>query len=143
MFGEDVFDSVRAGQDDRVAVGVAQPALPVVGAAVARRWVAMARLRDVGLHLCGSGHGGVEVVGFEPQQDAVAVRFGARIADPAMVVVDAPVVKLENQRAVPHQPLIFGTAVRALAAEEALVPAATRLDVSHRDQWLGTHGARA
>src|SRR5690606_6230054 len=30
-------------------------------------------------------------------------------------------------------------AVRALAAQEPLVPAAARLDVSHRDQGLGTH----
>ena len=54
-----------------------------------------------------------------------------------MVVLGLAVVELEHEDAAGEQPLVVGTAVVALEAEEALVPAAGRLDVAHRDHGLG------
>jgi hypothetical protein len=62
-----------------------------------------------------------------------------RIADRPVVVFDLKAVKLENQRIVRDQSLIFRPTVRAPTAEETLVPPATRFDVGHRDEWLGPH----
>src|SRR5262245_32464128 len=41
--------SVRAGEHHHIAVGVAQPALPVVRATVPGRWIAMTGQDDLGL----------------------------------------------------------------------------------------------
>src|SRR5262245_3015801 len=39
--------AVGAGQDDRVAVGIAQPDLPMVGSTIMVGWIAMARQDDL------------------------------------------------------------------------------------------------
>src|SRR5690606_38028517 len=80
-----------------------------------------------------------ELVRFEPEQRAVAVGPVMLVGDGAVVVLDIDAVQLEEQAAVAHEPLVLAPAVRALAAQEPLVPAAARLDVSHRDQGLGSH----
>jgi hypothetical protein len=98
------------------------------------------RLDDVGRHLGRSGDGGVEVVGLEPQQDAVSERSALRVADRAVVVLDPPVVELEDQLIASDEALVIRTAVGAPAAQEPLVPPAAGLDVGHGDQRLGTHG---
>jgi hypothetical protein len=66
------------------------------------------------------------------------MRLG-RVADRSVVVLDLPAMELEDQDVTPVEPLVFRAAVRALDAEESLIPAAARLDVGHRDQGLGTH----
>jgi hypothetical protein len=38
--------------------------------------------------------------------------------------------------AVIDEPLVLGTSVATLAAEQLSIPAAARLDVANRDQWL-------
>src|SRR6266508_883984 len=84
--------AVGAGQDDGVAVGVAEPDLTVGGAAGPVGRVAVGRADDLGSQLVGPGDGGVEVVDLEPQQHPVAVGPGVRIADRPVVVVDLEVV---------------------------------------------------
>jgi hypothetical protein len=70
----------------------------------------------ISLHFRGTGDGWVEVV-----------------------VFDLKAVQLEDQRTIRDQSLIFRATVRALTAEEALVPLATRFDIGHRDEGLGAH----
>jgi hypothetical protein len=55
------------------------------------------------------------------------------------MVFDLKAVQLEDQRAIRDQSLVFRAAVRALTAEEALIPPAARFDVGHGDQGLGMH----
>jgi hypothetical protein len=83
-------------------------------------------------------NGAIEVVRLELQQRAVAVGLGG-IADRPMVVLNPPVVQLKDQLPVPHEALVLGTAVRAVAVEEPLIPAAAGLDVGNRDEGLRTH----
>jgi hypothetical protein len=99
----------------------------------------MARQDDFGFQFGDTGNSSIEVVDFKPQQYAVAIRLVLRITDRPMVVFDLKAVQLEDQRTIRDQTLIFRTAVRALTAEEALVPPATRFDVGHRDEGLRTH----
>ena len=77
-----------------------------------------------------------------PEQDAVATRSDAGIAQRPVVVVDVPAVQLEDQPpAGIDEPLVLGSAVVAAHAEEALEPGARRLDVVDREEWLRAHRA--
>lgn len=131
--GQRVGGAVGAGENDGVTVGIAEPAFPMIGAAVAGGRVAVPRKEDAGAEGGGAGEGGVEVVEFEPEEDAVAVGFGAGVADGAMVVLDGPGVELEDESAVVDEALVFGAAVVASASEEALVPATAGFDVLDGD----------
>ena len=84
---------------------------------------------------------GVEVVDFEPQQDAVAVRVNLWITDPALVVIDLPIMKLHDQLTVGDETLVLRSTVVAVTAEQLLVPPATGFDVAYSDQRLGSHDA--
>jgi hypothetical protein len=94
---------------------------------------------DLDAELTSSLDGGIEVVDLEPQQHAIAVRPEVGIADGAVVVLDVPVVELEDERAVRDETFVLGSTVSALAIEEHLVPAAARFDIAHRDEWLWSH----
>ena len=56
-----------------------------------------------------------------------------------VVMLNLEAVQLKNQGAVGDEPLVLGSTMGALAAEQTLIPAAARLDVGYGDQWLGTH----
>ena len=129
---------VGAGQDHGVAVGIAQPDFPMVGAAVARGRIAMARHQHVRLHPLRAGDRGIDVVDLEPEQHAVAVRLDGRIADRAVMMLDPPSVQLQDQGVARNQALVFGAAVGAAAAEQILVPPAARFDVADGDEGLWT-----
>ena len=110
----------------------------MVGPAVAVRRVLVARVNDFGFELVCAGQRRIEVANLEPQQEAVAVGAVIGIADRPMVVRDPEPVQLENEGAPRDQPLVFATAVRALAAEQMLIPATAGFDIADRDQGLGT-----
>jgi hypothetical protein len=95
---------------------------------------------DLCTQLGGALGGSVEVADLEPQQHTIA-RRKAGIADGTMFVVDLPVVELENELAVRDEPFVVGTAMRALTAEEPLVPRTARFDIVNRDKWLGPHAS--
>jgi hypothetical protein len=103
----------------------------MVRLAVAGRWIAMTGFDDLNFHLLGAGHGGIEVVEFEPEEHA--------IRRSAVMVLDVPLVQLEDQCATRNQSLIFRRAVRALATEEALVPSAASFDITHANEGLWSH----
>src|SRR5262245_1867749 len=99
----------------------------------------MPRQDDVGVQLGGASDRRVNVVDLEPQEHAVAVGPVIRVADRPVVVCDLEAVQLEDQHAVRDQALVLAAAVRALTAEEALVPPTAHFDIGHRDKGLGTH----
>ncbi len=125
--------AVRAGENDGVAVGIAQPDFPVIGPAVAVGRIAVAWHDDLGLQ------GSVEVVKFKPQDHAVSVRPDGWIADATMVMFHVPSMQLKDQPAIRDQSLILRAAVRTLTAEETLIPATARFDVARAHERLWMH----
>ena len=121
---------MRAGEHDRVAIWITQPALPV------SVFAPMARFDDVCLQLFGTRNRGVEVVQFKPQENAVSIRPKFRITQWTVLVLDIPVVQLKDQGFTGDQSLIVRPTVPALATEQTLIPAAACLDVVHANEWL-------
>lgn len=68
--------SIRTRQHHSVTIRVAQPAFPVVGAAVSFWWIAVGGQEYVCLQFLSPGDGIVKVVHFKPEQHPVAIRFG-------------------------------------------------------------------
>jgi hypothetical protein len=134
--------AVGAGKYDSVAVEIAQPDLAVSRPAWTLRRVSVRRQNDLCIQLLRPGDGRVEVLYFEPQEHAVSVRPGGRVADAPMVVLNRPVMELKDQGSVSvDEALIVAAAVVAASAKESLVPAAGRFDVGSCDQGLRAHGA--
>jgi hypothetical protein len=103
--------------------------------------VAMPGQDDLRLHLGHSRHRGVEVVDFEPEQEAVAIRSVGRVPYRPVVVFDLEAVELKDEDAIADQALIFRAAVCALTAKQPLIPPAAGLDIGDGDEWLGPHDA--
>src|ERR1700726_954751 len=80
--------TVGTCQHNGIAIGIVQPALPVVRSAAAGRRITVARQENVRLHLHRTGNGGIEIVHLKPEQDAIAVGLVRGIADPAVVMFD-------------------------------------------------------
>jgi len=99
----------------------------------------MLRHNDLCLQLRRSAGCGVEVVEFEPQQDAIAIGLVVWIADRPMVMFDFEAVKLQDQGAVGHQTLILRAAMRTLAIQQTLIPAAAGFDIANAYERLWSH----
>ncbi len=99
-------------------------------------------LDDLDSHPVGASHGGLEIGNLEPKQHSVPVGL-LRITDGAMVVLDLPLVELENQPAADHETLVIRPAVGALTTEQALIPAAARFNVIGTDErlWMHVHSS--
>jgi len=95
---------------------------------------------DFHVHFAGALQDRVKVVDLEPQQHTVSVGLVLAIADGAVMVVDHEAVQLHNELAIPEELLIRGTAVTALATEEALIPAAAGFHIRDGNERLGAHG---
>lgn len=108
--------SVGAGDYNGVVIGVAHPALPVIGAAVAVGRIAMAGQNELDAHFGGALHDGVKVIDLEPEQHAIAVGLGGWIANWAVMMFDVKTVQLQDETAIFHELLIVAAAVRAAAA---------------------------
>ncbi len=94
---------------------------------------------DLSLQVRRAGHGRIEVLEFKPQEHAVPVWLDVRISDATMMMLHLPSVQLQDQPAPRYQSLIILAAMRALTAEETLIPATARLDIAHANQGLWTH----
>ena len=99
----------------------------------------MAWQDDLSLQVLSACHGRVEVVDFKPEEHAISVRLDVWISNRAMMMLDLPSVQLQNQPAVRNEPLIVRPAMRTLTAQEPLVPAAARLNVTRANERLWTH----
>jgi len=125
-----IYRTVRTGQHDDVALRITQPALPV------GVLTAMARFDDVSFHLLRPRHNRVEIIQFKPKENAISVRSKIGIPEWTVMVFDAPMVQLEDQRSVRDQSLVIRPTVAALTAKETLIPATARLDVVHANERL-------
>ena len=94
---------------------------------------------DFDAHFTRPPHHGIEVVHLEPEQHAIAVWLVVAITDGTVMMFHAEPVQLKDELAVPDQLLIFGTAVIAPAAEQALVPTATCFHIGYGDERLRMH----
>ena len=101
----------------------------------------MARKDCLSLQLKGTRVSGVEIIHFEPQQRPVS-RRNIGIANGAVMIVPVPAMQLKNEASLRNEPLIIRAAVRALTAQQMLIPAAAGLDVTDANERLGTHGQR-
>jgi hypothetical protein len=99
----------------------------------------MARLDDLSLHLLGTRNSVVEIVEFKPQENAISIRPNFGIPEWTVMVLDVPVMQLEDQGSMRDQSFIIRTAVVALTAKEALIPTTARLDVMDADEGLKMH----
>src|SRR5258707_13331802 len=91
---------VWTGNNYDITVGVAHPALPVIGAAVTVRRVSMPGQNDLDSHFRGSQQDFIEIFDLEPQQDAVSIRFVVAISNRAVMMVNLEAVELKNKLAI-------------------------------------------
>ena len=96
----------------------------------------MTRLDHIGLQLLGARNRCVKVLQFKPQENAISIGPKVGISDWAVLVLDIPIVQLKDQGSLGDQPLIVRSAVRALATQEVLIPAAACLDIVHANEGL-------
>ena len=73
-------------------------------------------------HFSGALHDGVKVIHLEPQQNSGSIGLVFTITDGTMMVFDFEPVQLKNKLVTPDELLIFGAAMIASAAQQALVP---------------------
>ena len=128
--------AVRAGDHHGVAVGVAR----------SRSRGGRARALPSGGLRCGARTTGAPSSAARattssksdtsPNHSSTPLPPPARVADRPVVVLDLGVVQLQHQLPAREQPLVVRAAVVAAQPEQALVPAAGRLDVAHGDQRL-------
>ncbi len=133
--------SVRTCEHDGVAIRIAQPDFPVVGAAIVIGRIAMAGKNDFCLQLCSASDGGIEIINLEPQKHSVA-RHDTWIADATVMMLHIPVMQLKNKPPVRDEPLVIRPAVITATAEQLLIPAAARFDIARANQRLRSHFVR-
>ena len=90
------------------------------------------------LELVNAGQGRVEVVDFEPEEDAVSMGE-VGIADGAMMMFHIPAMELHDEFAVGNELLVMRAAMAALAVQEPLVPTAAGFDVTNTNERLRAH----
>jgi hypothetical protein len=110
----------------------------MVRAAVPIWWIAVARENHLCLELSGANNGRVEVIDLEPQEHAVP-RREVGVADPAVIVLHIPAMQLKDQLTMRVEALIGRAPVPALTAQQSLIPATARLNITHTDKGLGVH----
>jgi hypothetical protein len=87
----------------------------------------------------GALHHRIEVFDLKPEKNAVAVGFIVLVADGTVMVFHIEPVQLQNQFSLRDQLFIVGTAVRAAASEQQLIPPAAGFNVTDCDKRLGLH----
>src|SRR6476659_4548962 len=102
--------------------------------------ITMTRQNDGCLEPISASDGGVEIVDFKPQEHAVAGNE-LWITDGAVMMRQIPPMQLQDQPVMRNQPLIVGSAMRALTTKELLIPTTGRLNIFRTNQWLWTHKA--
>ena len=135
--------SIRAGDHDGVAIWVAHPTLPVVGAAFAIGRVAVTWQYDLDAHFDSALHYRVEVLHREPEQHTIAIRLVGAIPDEAVMMFDFKTVQLQDDLTAGEELFVLRAAVAADDAEQALIPAAAAFDIRGTNKRLGTHGPYA
>ena len=94
---------------------------------------------DLNAHLFGALDDSVEVVGLEPEEQAVAVGALVAVADGNVVVFGVEAVKLQDELAVPEEACVFRVSLIAAEAQETPIPLAAGFDVGDSDERLRAH----
>ena len=126
--------TVRAGDDDHITIGIAEPNLQVSGCRI-EVWF----FDDLGSHPTSTLHGHIKVVDLEPQQDTVARRRRICI-DEIGVIFRVPCVELENQPTGTRDPIVHLAVLvfwKRICSNQFSVPTAARPHIAHRYEGLG------
>ena len=99
----------------------------------------MPGLNHLDLHFFGAVNGRIEIVKLEPQEDAVSVRLEILIADRTVMVFHIPSVQLQDKSLIRNKTLVLLATVRTLTAQQTLIPATARFNVTHANQRLWMH----
>lgn len=121
---------MRAGQHDGVPIRITQPAFPV-GVLTAMAW-----FDDLSIHPFGPRNRSVEIIQFKPKENTVSIRPKFGIPEQTVMVLDVPIVQLEDQISVRDQSLIIRPAVITLTAKETLIPTTARFDIMNANEGL-------
>ena len=98
----------------------------------------MAWQNDFRLQVHGAGMSSVKIVQFKPEEYAVSMRK-VGITDLTVMMLVFPAMELAHQLAFTNESLVIRSTMGALAAEQALIPSAARLDIAHADERLRKH----
>jgi hypothetical protein len=93
------------------------------------------------IHLGSALHDRIKIIHLEPEQHTITVGSVSAIADGAVMMFDFKAVQLQNELAILYQLLILAAAVRAAAAQQALIPPAAGFDIRDTDERLRPHGS--
>ena len=130
--------AVRTGDNHNVALGVAEPDLPVPRRRVEVRFLDNLRLQPTRSLDCR-----VKIVDLEPQHDAVSVRRGVCVDEIGMVF-RVPGVELKKQPTRAPDPIVhFAVRVigKRVCSEQFGVPSTARANIAHRYERLSLdHG---
>jgi hypothetical protein len=99
----------------------------------------MAGQHDLDVHFGSALHYGIEVIHLKPEQHTIAIGSVGTIADGAVMMFDFKAVQLQNELAILYQLLILPAAMRAAAAQQALIPPTAGFDIRDTDERLGAH----
>jgi hypothetical protein len=99
----------------------------------------MPGLNHLDLHFFGAVNGRIKIVKLKPQEHAVSVRLEVLITNRAVMMSHIPSMQLKHQSPIRDKTLVLGTTVRALTAEQTLIPATACFDIVHANQRLWAH----
>jgi len=128
--------TVRAREHDGIAFGIPQPAFPM------GVLTAVAGFYYVRLEFLRSRDRCVKIFQLKPKQHAIPIGPKVRISEWTVMMLDIPLMQLEDQNTIPFKTFVVGPPMAALAAEQPLIPATARLDVVHTNEWLEMHNKK-
>ena len=117
----------RTRQHHRVAFRVSEPILPVP---------VFAHLTwpdNLDIHRLCSRDRSVEIFQLKPQDHSVAIRLEGRVTKRTMMMLNVPLVKLQDKSIALIESLVLRATMPACDAQKFLVPAATRFDIPNTD----------
>lgn len=117
----------RTRQHHRVAFRVSEPILPVPV------FAELTRPDNVDIHRLGSRDSGVKIFQFKPQDHSVAIRLQGLVTKRTMMMLNLPLVKLQDKAIAIIESLVLRATMPACDAQKFLVPPATRFDIPNTD----------
>ena len=130
--------TVRARQDYSVTVRIAQPAFPMVRAAVAGWRIAVPGTESSRFAFPRRAPRPRRNRQAQTTEHAIAVRQ-ILVTDWTVIVSHIPAVQLQDQSIVQNKTLILGAAMRTSTTKQTLIPATARFDIVHTNQRLWAH----
>jgi hypothetical protein len=125
--------TIGTSNNHNISVGIAKPELAVVGVSVHFK-----AFKHLGSMVLSALERFIDLVGLEPENDAVAV--GLRFRIPKMWMrVGVPMVELHDHEATEGKSLVFDASGSAFETQHSLIPKAAGFNVTNRDKRLWGH----